>query len=67
MEYSSRLSGDQQKFSVHFGKINKILDEADYWASVDKSKFIKAEHIEKAVNEKIYRSNMIEEKIQEMI
>ena len=67
MEYSSRLSGDQQKFSVHFGKISKVLDEADYWASVDKSKFIKAEHIEKAVNEKIYRSNMIEEKIQEMI
>ncbi|MGI9554262.1 MAG: Lon protease family protein, partial [Thermodesulfobacteriota bacterium] len=67
MEYSSRLSGDQQKFSVHFGKISKVLVEADYWASVDKSKFIKAGHIEKAINEKIYRSNMIEEKIQEMI
>ena len=28
MEYSSRLSGDQQKFSVHFGKISKVLVEA---------------------------------------
>ncbi|MGI9534190.1 MAG: Lon protease family protein [Thermodesulfobacteriota bacterium] len=67
MEYSSRLSGDQEKFSVHFGKISKVLVEADYWATVNKSKFINAEHLEKAINEKIYRSNMIEEKIQELI
>ncbi len=67
MEYSSRIAENQHKFSVHFGKISKLLIEADYWASTVKSKFIKAEHIEKAFNEKVYRSNMIQEKIQEMI
>jgi len=68
IEYSSRLAGDQNKLSVQFGSITKILKEADYWAKLDKnSKSIKREHVEKAIDEKIYRSNMIEEKIQEMI
>ncbi len=68
IEYSSRLSGDQNKLSVQFGSITKILKEADYWAKVDNnSKSIKRQHVEKAIEEKIYRSNMIEQKIQEMI
>jgi len=68
IEYSSRLSGDQNKLSVEFGSITKILKEADYWAKIDNdSRSIKRQHVEKAIEEKIYRSNMIEEKIQEMI
>ncbi len=68
IEYSSRLSGDQNKLSVQFGSITKILKEADYRAKVDNnSKSIKRQHVEKAIEEKIYRSNMIEQKIQEMI
>ncbi len=68
IEYSSRLAGDQNKLSIEFGSITKILKEADYWAKVDNnSKSIKRQHVEKAIHEKIYRSNMIEDKIQEMI
>ena len=68
IEYSSRLSGDQNKLSVQFGSITKILKEADYWAKVDNnSKSITRHYVEKAIEEKIYRSNMIEQKIQEMI
>jgi len=68
IEYSSRLAGDQNKLSIEFGDVTKILKEADYWAKVDNnSKSIKRQHVEKAIHEKIYRSNMIEDKIQEMI
>lgn len=68
IEYSSRLSGDQNKLSVQFGSITKILKEANYWAKVDNnSKSITRQHVEKAIEEKIYRSNMIEQKIQQMI
>jgi len=68
IEYSSRLAGDQNKLSVQFGAISKITREADYWASLDgNSNYVMREHVEKAIEEKIYRSNMIEEKIQEMI
>jgi len=67
MEYSTRLAGDQEKLSVHFGNISQTLIEADHWASVDSSNLVKSEHIEKALQKKILRSNMVEDKIQEMI
>jgi len=68
IEYSSRLSGDQSKLSVQLGSITKVLKEADYWAKYDGgSGTTKREHVEKAIEEKIYRSNLVEEKIQEMI
>ncbi len=68
IEYSSRLSGDQSKLSVQLGSITKILKEADYWAKQGGGEGLtKREHVEKAIEEKIYRSNMVEEKIQELI
>jgi lon-related putative ATP-dependent protease len=68
IEYSSRLAGDQNKLSVDFGSISKIVKEANYWSGLDhKNKHVSRSHVEKAVEEKVYRSNMIEEKIQDLI
>ncbi len=68
LEYSSRLAGDQTKLSVQLGSITKILKEADYWAKLDNGEGLtKRVHVEKAIEEKIYRSNLVEEKIQELI
>ncbi len=68
LEHASRLAGDQEKISVRHGVLSKIVVEADYLASLDgNSECITRGHIERAVEDKIYRSNMIEEKIQEMI
>lgn len=68
LEYSSRMASDQQKLSVQLGGITKILKEADYWAKQDNgSRPTNREHVELAIEKKIYRSNMVEQKIQEMI
>lgn len=68
LEYSSRVAGDQNKLSVDFGSISKIVKEASYWSSLGhKNKYVSRRHVEKAVEEKVYRSNMIEEKIQDLI
>lgn len=68
IEYSSRLSGDQNKLSVQLGSITKILKEADYWSRAEGDEgTTRREHVEKAIEEKVYRSNMVEEKIQESI
>lgn len=67
IEYSSRHAGDQNKLSLQLGSMTKILSESNYWAGLDNSKSIKRTHVEKAVEEKIYRSRMVEDKIQEMI
>jgi lon-related putative ATP-dependent protease len=67
VEYGSRLAEDQNKLSARFFNIADIVREANYWASQDGNSYITAKHVEKALDEKIYRSNKIEEKIQEMI
>ncbi len=68
IEHATRLAGDQTKLSVQFGGITKIIKEAGYWAKVNGDEdAISREHVLKAIDEKLYRSSMIQEKIQEMI
>ncbi len=67
VEYGSRLCSDQDKLSAHFMYIADIIREADFWAAKDNSEYVNKTHIEKAMNEKIYRANLVEEKIAELI
>ncbi|MGB2601136.1 MAG: ATP-binding protein, partial [Candidatus Omnitrophota bacterium] len=67
VEYGSRLTQDQDKLSARFMYVADILREANYWAGQDNKEYVDEPHIEKAIHEKIYRSNMIEEKIVELI
>ncbi|TFG99700.1 ATP-dependent protease, partial [Candidatus Thorarchaeota archaeon] len=67
VEYSSRLVEDQRKISTKFADVVDVVREASFYAEKDGAKHITDAHIDKAVEEKIYRSNLIQEKIQEMI
>ncbi len=67
LEHAARLAEDQQKLSTHFGAIADIIREANYWALQEGSSHIRARHVQKALDEKVYRSNLIQERIQEMI
>ncbi len=67
VEYGARLAEHQQKLSAKFSIIADLLREADQWARKEKSKTVKIKHIEKAQDEKIYRSNKVEKKIHEAI
>lgn len=67
VEYSSRLVEDQFKLSTQFSMVADIVREANYYAVQDNAQFITADHIKRAIEEKIYRSKLVQEKIQEMI
>ncbi|RPI37883.1 MAG: ATP-dependent protease [Nitrospiraceae bacterium] len=67
VEYGSRLAGHQKKLSSKFSDIADLIREANYWAGKVASNIVKAEHVEKAIEEKIYRTNRIEERLQELI
>jgi lon-related putative ATP-dependent protease len=67
VEYSSRIIEDQYKLSTQFSHVADIIRESNYYATEDNSEFITGDHIKKAIEEKIYRSKLIQEKIQEMI
>ncbi|MEM0084230.1 MAG: ATP-binding protein [Candidatus Methanomethylicia archaeon] len=67
IEYSSRLAGSQDKISTIFSEISDIIREASFYAKMENSKFIMESHIKRALEEKVYRTNLIEEKILELI
>ena len=67
VEYSSRLAADQDKLSTQFDKVSDIIREANYYAESNGGEYITADHVRQAIEAKVYRSNMIEEKLGEMI
>ncbi|MGD8544830.1 MAG: ATP-binding protein [Candidatus Bathyarchaeota archaeon] len=67
IEYGSRLAADKEKLSTLFSKVSDIIREANFYAEEGKADHINREHIEKALEEKIYRSNLVQKKIEEMI
>jgi len=67
IEHSSRLAGDQEKLSTLFADISDIIRESNFWADAVCASFIEASHVEKAIEQKVYRSNLIQQRINEMI
>jgi len=66
IEYSSRLSDHQEKLSSRFNQIVEILYEADAWAEQERANKVSKFHVEKAIQQKIYRNSKYEEKLNEM-
>jgi lon-related putative ATP-dependent protease len=67
IEHSSRLAEDQTKLSTQFAEIADIVREANFYATQENSEAVTGDHVKKTIEEKIYRSKLIQEKIQEMI
>lgn len=67
MEYSARAVADQTKLSSRFGQVKDLLIEADYWARKEAGPRVLAEHVTRAVGQKVYRLNLVEKRLEEMI
>jgi len=67
VKFGSRLSGHREKSSCAFTHIADVVREADFWAKDDGSKTVSAEHVRQAIREKVYRSDLVADKIRELI
>lgn len=67
IDYASRLISHKEKLSTRFLEVADIMREADFWARREGLEGVSGAHVNKAVDEKLYRSNMLEKKIQELI
>ena len=67
VDYSSRLAENQTKLSVQFSVIADVIREANYYAKEDRKRLIERKHILQALEARLYRSNLLEEKIRELI
>jgi predicted ATP-dependent protease len=67
IEHSSRMVEDKNKMATLFAEVANVIREANFYATESKAKVITRKHINKALEEKTYRSNMIQTKLQEMV
>jgi len=67
IDYGSRLIEDKNRLSTRFIEISDIISESAYWADMDHSDLVTEHHVSKALEQKEYRSRMVEDKIQALI
>jgi lon-related putative ATP-dependent protease len=67
IELGSRLAENKYKLSAKFSDISDLLREASYWAGKAESAVVASEHVQRAIDEKIFRTNRIEDRLREMI
>jgi lon-related putative ATP-dependent protease len=65
--HSSRLAADRDKLSTRFSEIADLIRETNYFADKDGADFASKEHVDKALTERRYRSNLYQERFEEMI
>lgn len=67
VEFGSRLVEDQRLLSTQFGALKDLTIEADFIAREQGARVVTRSHVEKAIDEKYYRVNLVEENILEMV
>jgi len=62
VEWASRLAGHQDRMSTQFNRLAEIIVEASAWASSVDAGTVCRSHVVRAIEEKTFRSNLIEER-----
>jgi predicted ATP-dependent protease len=61
------LAGDQDKLSTKFGELADVVRESSYYAGQESAEYVTGDHVQKALDERYYRSSLVQERVQEMI
>lgn len=67
LEQSARMAGDREKLSAKTQDIVDLLIESSHWAEKNDHDVVQLADVEKAIEQKIYRSGRLKDKIQEAI
>jgi lon-related putative ATP-dependent protease len=67
LEYSMERTEDQEKLSLELGDVSDLIREANYFAGLDEKEFVEWKHVEDAIQKRIFRSNLWEERIKELV
>jgi len=67
VEYAGELVGHKNKLTLQVEELIDVLKEANYWAGIHDRDTIMGEDMEKAIDEKTFRSDLFEEKMQDFI
>ena len=69
IEYSGRLVEDQRKLTTRFAHVADVIQEAAFWAGQAQRPgptIVIAADVQRAIDERVYRSNQYEERMREL-
>ena len=67
LEYSVELTEDRDKLTLELGTIADLMREANYFAGLANSEVVARQHVDEAIKKRKYRSNLIEERVMEVM
>jgi lon-related putative ATP-dependent protease len=67
VEHGSRLAGHQHKLSTRFNDIVNLASESSHWARQAGRSAVTAADVERAIEHRIFRWNLVEERLRELI
>jgi predicted ATP-dependent protease len=67
IEHGARLREDQRKLSARLIEISDVVSEASFWAEKEGHELVEAGDVELAIRKKEFRSNLVEERVRELI
>lgn len=67
VEQAVRMAEHHEKLTTRFSDVVDLIREAGYWAKQDQAKQVRAEHVERAVAQRVHRVDLIEEMLRERI
>ena len=67
VEHAARLIEDKNRLSSRFIDVADLIRESAFFAKRHDAEMVERDHVELAIESKIYRSNRVEERIQELI
>jgi lon-related putative ATP-dependent protease len=67
IEQAVRFAEDQEKLSAQFTLLENLIHEAAFWARRAGRDLVEREDVEKAIRQKIWRANRVEQRLMEYI
>jgi ATP-dependent Lon protease len=67
VEFGARQAEDREKILASYAEVADLVREAAFWGRTENGQSVSARHVEKALENRVFRSNRIEEEIRELI
>ena len=67
LEFGARTVGDRRKLPSQWGDVADIMREAAFWCRKSGGSEVEEAHVQRALDQRIFRLNRIEEKLRELI
>ena len=67
IEHGVRLAGERTKLSTRFTEVADLVREAGYWAKRLGAEQVGAEHLSRALSQRVYRVDLFEEMMRERV